>query len=89
MLCCYFEQIKRKAKPCRVLGGFSGEAGETTIAIGDEAATSDSPVGKDSPLRNAKKTHKLLRHFYHGREEVVSDWPCVFIGERLQQLEKH
>lgn len=54
MLRCYREQIKRKTKPCRLLGGFSGEAGETTIAIGDEAAASDSPVGRDNPLREAK-----------------------------------
>lgn len=54
MLCCYREQIKRKTKPCRLLGGFSGEAGETTIAIGDEAVASDSPVGRDNPLREAK-----------------------------------
>lgn len=45
--------MKRKTKPCRLLGGFSGEAGETTIAIGDEAAASDSPVGRDNPLREA------------------------------------
>lgn len=52
MLCCYREQIKRKTKPCWLLGGFSGEAGETTIAIGDEAVASDSPVGKDNPQKS-------------------------------------
>lgn len=53
MLCRYAEQIKRKTKPCRLLGGFSGEAGVTTIATGDEAVASDSPVGKDNPQRRA------------------------------------
>lgn len=54
--CCAatVSKFKRKTKPCWLLGGFSGEAGETTIAIGDEAVASDSPVGKDNPLRKSK-----------------------------------
>lgn len=68
MLCRYGEQIKRKTKPCRLLGGFSGEAGETTIATGDEAVASESPVGKDSPQRRA-----MLRHSNHNAQEGTSD----------------
>lgn len=54
--CCAatVSKLNAKTKPCRLLGGFSGEAGETTIAIGDEAVASDSPVGRDNPLREAK-----------------------------------
>lgn len=38
----------KQTKPCRLLGGFSGEAGEITIVTGDEALASESPVGKES-----------------------------------------
>lgn len=38
----------KQKKPCRLLGGFSGEAGETTIATGDAALASESPVEKQS-----------------------------------------
>lgn len=56
MLCCYTaEQINNKQKPCRLLGGFSGEAGEITIATGDEVLASESPVGKDSSQGGAVK----------------------------------
>lgn len=50
------EQIKRKTKPCWLLGGFSGEAGETTITIGDEAVASDSPVGKKQASQKSENT---------------------------------
>lgn len=72
MLCCYREQIKHKTKPCRFLGGFSGEAGETTITTGDEAVASDSPVGKDNPQRKAK-TQDAQALLSNKRGEVVSD----------------
>lgn len=53
--CCAatLSKLNAKTKPCRLLGGFSGEAGVTTIATGDEAEASDSPVGKDNPQRRA------------------------------------
>lgn len=58
----------QQTKPCRLLGGFSGEAGEITIVTGDEALASESPVGKDSSQRGAIK-YKMLRHILHTREE--------------------
>lgn len=45
----------KQTKPCRLLGGFSGEAGETTIVTGDEALASESPVGKESSQGGAIK----------------------------------
>lgn len=45
----------QQPKPCRLLGGFSGEAGEITIATGDEVLASESPVGKDSSQGGAMR----------------------------------
>lgn len=78
MLCCYREQIKRKTKPCWLLGGFSGEAGETTIAIGDEAVASDSPVGKNNPLRKAKTRDA----------EALLSYSLISIGFSLEKHRK-
>lgn len=72
--------MKRKTKPCWLLGGFSGEAGETTIAIGDEAVASDSPVGKNNPLRKAQ-TQDAEALLLYKRKEVTSDW-LVFSSEK-------
>lgn len=58
----------QQTKPCRLLGGFSGEAGETTIVTGEEALASESPVGKDSSQRGAIQ-YKILRHILHTRKE--------------------
>lgn len=45
----------QQTKPCRLLGGFSGEAGEITIVTGDEELASESPVGKRQlPERGSK-----------------------------------
>lgn len=82
MLCCYRKQIKRKTKPCWLLGGFSGEAGETTIAIGDEAVASDSPVGKDNPLRKAEPQDEALLSYK--RKELMSDCHCVVLRSILK-----
>lgn len=58
----------QQTKPCRLLGGFSGEAGEITIVTGDEALPSDSPVGKDNSQRGAVRC-KLLRQILHTKAE--------------------
>lgn len=55
----------QQTKPCRLLGGFSGEAGEITIVTGDEALPSESPVGKEHFQRGARKCPILA----HAREE--------------------
>lgn len=80
-------KLKRITKPCWLLGGFSGEAGETTIATGDEAVASDSPVGKDNLLRKAK-TQDAEALLSCKREDATSDCHCVFTGETLQRLGK-
>lgn len=59
--CCGFRLAgKSQTKPCWFLGGFSGEAGGITIATGEEALASESPVGKESSQRGGNGAHEAV-----------------------------
>lgn len=50
----------KQMKPCRLLGVFSGDAGEITMVTGDEALASESPVGTEIS-QGTVKTHMEMR----------------------------
>lgn len=64
----------QQTKPCRLLGGFSGEAGEITIVTGDEVLPSDSPVGKDNSQRGAIRCKMLHCKSFTQREREGKAW---------------
>lgn len=71
----------QQTKPCRLLGGFSGEAGEITIVTGDEVLPSDSPVGKDNSQRGATRC-KMLRQMLHATGERRSNLASCYWSVR-------